>query len=205
VNRSLANVEENLKFLKERKGAKASEPLLNSHPNHAAKIAGHPLRGGPVKEKHPMAVLKIKGKPDEVRIELYEDEAPNAVAAFISLAEAKKFDGLTFARIGEGERLRLKPKDEEAWKDRLAFEPTVRDAGKGSLVLAREGGHNQTEFEILLKPAANSREMTIFGRVHAESGPAGAQLLQNLEEKDEIESIKIESKRSHDYKPEYLK
>lgn len=205
VNRSLANVEDNLKFLKEQKAAKASEPLLSSHPIRAAKVADHPMRGGPVKEKHPMAVLKIKGKADEVRIELYEDEAPNAVAAFISLAEAKKFDGLTFAKIGESERLRLKPKDEEAWKDRLAFEPTGRDAGKGSLVLAREGGHNQTEFEILLKPAANSKEMTIFGRVAAESGPAGAQLLQNLDEKDEIESIKIESKRSHEYKPEFLK
>jgi hypothetical protein len=33
----------------------------------------------------------------------------------------------------------------------------------------------------------------------------GAQMLQKLEEKDEIESVKIEYKRAHPYTPEYLK
>jgi peptidyl-prolyl cis-trans isomerase B (cyclophilin B) len=206
VNRSLAMVEENLKFLQSRKAAIANEPRLSAHPIQAPGVADHPLKTGPVKQKDPIAVLKFKGKPDEVRLELFEDEAPNAVAAFVSLVEQKYFDGLTFARINEDERLRIAAKKDNPSTAELAFEPTNRPAESGALALVRRGANNAaSEFEILLKPAGDAKEMTIFGRVFMEGGSGAALLLMRLEEKDEIEFIKIEKKRTHDYKPDYLK
>lgn len=206
VNRSLALVEENLKFLDSKMKGLASAPLLDAHPMRPAPDGKHPLSMGPVKEKHPMAVLKFKGKPDEIRLELFEDEAPNAVAAFVSLAEQKHFAGLAFTRVNSEERLRVNPKKENPPADELAFEPTARPVEAGSLAMVRKGANNAAaEFEIMLKPAGDLKEMTIFGRVFMEGGSAAAQVLQKLEDKDEIESITIEYKRSHEYKPEYLK
>ncbi|HZL71254.1 MAG TPA: peptidylprolyl isomerase [Planctomycetota bacterium] len=204
VNRSLAQVEENLKFLETRKAAAANEPQLNSHPIRAAGMADHPLKTGPVKEPHPQAVLKFKGKPDEVRIELFEDEAPNAVAAFVTLAEQKYFAGLTFARVGTDERVRVNAKKENPSPAEVAFEKTNRPAEFGSLALVRRGPNNAAaEFEFVLKPGGVPSDSTIFGKAFTE-GAAGA-LLAKLEDKDEIESVTIEKKRKHDYKAQYLK
>lgn len=204
VNRSLARVEENLKFLEERKRALAGAPMLDSHPLLTSKLPNHPMKTGPVKERHPGAVVKFKGKPDEIHIELFEDEAPNAVAAFISLVEQKYFEGLTFAKVSGDERLRLQPKKQDPSTAETAFEPTIRPAEPGALALVRRGPNNAAaEFDILLKASGDPKEMTIFGRVFMEGGAAA--LLPKLEEKDEIESIKIEHKRAHEYKPAYVK
>src|SRR5687767_10822724 len=52
------------------------------------------------KEKLPQVLLKTtKG---DVLIELYEDEAPNTVANFVSLVEKGFYDGLTFHRVLDG-------------------------------------------------------------------------------------------------------
>jgi peptidylprolyl isomerase/peptidyl-prolyl cis-trans isomerase B (cyclophilin B) len=50
--------------------------------------------------KLPQVLLKTnKG---EILLELYEDEAPNTVANFVSLVEQKFYDGLKFHRVIEG-------------------------------------------------------------------------------------------------------
>lgn len=208
VNRSLMHVEENLKFLESRKAALSTAPLLDAHPIRATRIPDHPLRMGPIKEKHPWAILKFKGKPAEIRIELFEDEAPNSVAAFVSLAEQKAFDGLTFARINTDERLRLVPSKDKPSTAEIAVETTVREPEAGSLAIVRRGGNNApAEFDILMKPVGKPGDATIFGRVYIEGGSEAALLLQTLGEKDEIESLRIDTgtKRKHEYKPVYLK
>jgi peptidyl-prolyl cis-trans isomerase B (cyclophilin B) len=206
VNRSLMHVEENLKFLESRKAALSTAPLLDAHPIRATKIPDHPLRMGPLKEKHPWAILKFKGKPDEIRIELFEDEAPNSVAAFVSLVEQKYFDGMAFTRINTDERLRLVPKKENPSTAEIAVEATVREPEAGSLALVRRGANNAAgEFDILLKPVGKPADGTVFGRVYIEGGSAAALMLQNLGEKDEIESLRIEIKRDHEYKPVFVK
>jgi cyclophilin family peptidyl-prolyl cis-trans isomerase len=51
-------------------------------------------------EPRPQVLLKTtKG---DIVIELFEDEAPNTVANFISLVERKFYDGLTFHRVIDG-------------------------------------------------------------------------------------------------------
>ena len=204
VTRSLQQVETNLKFLESQKTILANAPLLDSHPYRSGRLPNHPLKTGPVKEEHPRAVLKFKGKPDEIRIELFEDEAPNAVASFVSLVEQKYFDGMTFTRVNTDERLRLGPKKENPSPAELAFEPSVRAPETGTIALVRRGPHNSAaEFDILLKPSGSTGDVTVFGRVFTEGGAAA--LLPKLEEKDEIESIRMDRKRDHLYTPVYLK
>lgn len=206
VNRSLAMVEQNIQFRDKGKAVAQGEATLSTHPLQAAKVPNHPLQPGPIKERHPAATIRFKGKPEDVHLELFEDEAPNAVAAFISLAEQKYFEGMSFTRVGDGERLRLAPKKEGANASELAAEKTARAPEPGLLALVRKGPNNAAgEFEILLKSVGTTDEMTVFGRVYIEEHSAAAALLQKLEDKDVIESVKIDRKRDHEYKPEYLK
>ncbi|HEU4339885.1 MAG TPA: peptidylprolyl isomerase [Planctomycetota bacterium] len=207
VNRSLAQVEENLRFLESRKAGVAGERQLSTHPLHLKDLdpKSNPVKFGPTKQKDPRGVMRFKGMPEEVRLELYEDEAPNAVASFVSLAEQKYFEGLSFTRVGD-ERLRITAKEENPATQELAFEPTSRSGEIGSLALVRRGAHNASaEFEILLKPVRDAKEITIFGRISMEGSSPVHGLMHRLEEKDLIESVKIDFKRDHEYKPAYAK
>ncbi len=51
--------------------------------------------------KNPVATITMKNG-GLIKIELYPDKAPNTVNNFISLANSKFYDGLTFHRIEEG-------------------------------------------------------------------------------------------------------
>ena len=50
-------------------------------------------------EKKKLPQIQLKTSKGTVVLELYEDEAPNTVANFISLVEAGFYDGLTFHRV----------------------------------------------------------------------------------------------------------
>jgi len=199
VNRSRGFVVENLEFRKTQQDGMARKVWLDVHPIQSATIPNHPMRGEPVKEKHPILVLKFKGKPAVIRIELFEDEAPQAVASLVSLADKKYFDGLTFAKAGD-DRLQIQPKKEGAAEGELPIEPSSRPGDAGLLVMVRRGaGSAPAEFQILLKPAAKLKDVTIVGKLTSEGEVATT--LNAITDKDEIESLTVESKRTHDYGP----
>lgn len=52
--------------------------------------------------KKKLPQVEFKTSKGTVVIELYEDEAPNTVANFVSLVEAKFYDGLKFHRVIDG-------------------------------------------------------------------------------------------------------
>ncbi len=52
--------------------------------------------------KEPLPQVKLETSKGDVLLELFEDEAPNAVANFISLVERKFYDGLKFHRVIAG-------------------------------------------------------------------------------------------------------
>src|SRR5579871_6273939 len=63
-------------------------------------LTGALLNGAVAAEPLPQVLLHTtKG---DIVIELYEDEAPNTVANFISLVEKKFYNGLTFHRVIDG-------------------------------------------------------------------------------------------------------
>ncbi len=157
----------------------------------------------------------------DIEIELFENQAPESVANFISLVESGFYNGLIFHRVieqfmaqtgcpvGDGSSGPGYTIHGEAHK------PGARKYFRGTLGMALSGhpdsGGSQFFITFLPRPDLNGK-YTAFGRV-----TAGIDVLSDLvrvdpdskdEEKkkpaqmlDEIVSIEVLSKRDHDYQP----
>ncbi|MHC4448362.1 MAG: peptidylprolyl isomerase, partial [Planctomycetota bacterium] len=161
----------------------------------------------------PRAVLRTeKGL---IEVELYEEQAPNTVANFISLAESGFWDGTTFHRVipnfmaqggdpnsregaegvpgqgGPGYRIHDEHDREGA---RLHF--------TGSLSMANTGAPHTggSQFFLTVEPTPHlNGKHTVFGHV-----TRGLEVVRQLEMGDGLETVVITSKRDHDYVPQTL-
>lgn len=163
-----------------------------------------------------VALETDKGK---LVIELFEDQAPNTVANFISLVEAKKYDGIRFHRVfngfmaqgGDPNTLNEDPSDDGQGGPGYTikcecYRPDARLHFRGSLSMAHAGKdtggsqffitHLPTEW---LNPATDPqlKGHTVFGRVIE-----GIELVGSIRRADKITSAVVLRKRPHDYKPE---
>ena len=176
----------------------------------------------------PRVEMKIKGK-GSVILELYEDEAPETVANFISLVEAGFYDGIVFHYAANSYLVR------GGLVSMKGFEPTgytIYDEGRkpdrrhhfrGSIstwTLADKPNICCAEFSILRMPAPyfTRFNQTVFGRVI--EGMEIIDKIQNTKEinqedgsetvipnvvPDVIESMKVLRKRDHEYLPNIVK
>lgn len=162
--------------------------------------------------------VSIKTNKGDIELELFENEAPNTVANFISLVEAKKYDGIKFHRVipnfmaqgGDPNTLDDDPNNDGAGGPGYTikcecYAKNARKHFRGSISMAHAGkdtGGSQFFLTHLPTPHlnANEEEMrghTVFGRVIK-----GMEIVDGLEIGDEIESAAVERKRKHDYEPE---
>lgn len=169
----------------------------------------------PPEQANPQVLFKTtKG---DILLELFENEAPNTVANFISLVEAKEYDGVKFHRVipnfmaQGGDPL---SKDDNPRNDGTGgpgyvikcecYQPNARMHFRGSLSMAHAGkdtGGSQFFLTHLptshLNPSeAEQRGHTVFGRV-----VKGLDLAAALEIGDVIEKATVVRKRNHEYKP----
>lgn len=202
VERSLSVIRENREFDQSKKDAILKAPLLDVNPLTSAKVQKHPQRGSPVKEPHPVVELRVKDRKPPVRIELFEDEAPNAVANFIALCEEGYFNGLTFKKPDE-KRLQINVKTEGAKTFAIAFEKTFRPGDYGSLVMVRrpDGQNSGVEFQILLQSDDELQDATVFGQIFIDQQEMMNSARAILPDKETIEALKVDSKRDHKYEP----
>jgi cyclophilin family peptidyl-prolyl cis-trans isomerase len=161
--------------------------------------------------------VKMTTGKGEIVVELFENEAPNTVANFISLAEKGFYDGLSFHRViptfmaqggcpntregatgqpgtgGPGYNIKCE-----------AYEPDARRHFAGSLSMAHAGkdtGGSQFFITHLPTPhldqEVNPQSVhTVFGRV-----VEGLDVVRSLQVDDPIEQVEVIRKRNHDYKP----
>jgi cyclophilin family peptidyl-prolyl cis-trans isomerase len=161
--------------------------------------------------------VKMTTSKGEIVLELFENEAPNTVANFISLAEKGFYDGLTFHRViptfmaqggcpntregatgqpgtgGPGYNIKCE-----------AYEPNARRHFAGTLSMAHAGkdtGGSQFFITHLPTPHLDQEVRpesvhTVFGRVIE-----GLDVVRELEVDDPIEKVEVVRKRNHDYKP----
>ena len=160
----------------------------------------------------PQVVLKTsKG---DIVIELFEDEAPNTVANFVSLIEKGYYDGLTFHRVidgfvaqggcpncdgtgGPGYHIPCECKRENAVKH-----------ARGSLSMAHAGKDTGGSQFFLCYDALQHLDgkHTVFGQV-----VKGMDVADKLNRTgrgtpaDKIQEAKVLRKRNHEYKPTTLK
>jgi len=202
VTRALGSLERNVKFDAEGKEARLKEYRLLSHPRQFVELKDakdSPYKWGPVPPTNP--VVEIELSSGTVKAELFEDEAPNAVAAFIKLADQKYFDGLKWELVGGDERVQTQPKAENAVDLTLAPEDSKKPAEAYSLVLVKkEPGVSGSQFQILLRSVPALKDATVFGTVNE-----GMLNLKSVKKDDVIKAVRIISKRDHPYEPTPLK
>jgi cyclophilin family peptidyl-prolyl cis-trans isomerase len=194
---SLPRLREKLVELRREPDRKAEADAVEREIN---RIMDSPLAIGPRKERHPEIVLHVKDKDGQskgtIPVELFEDEAPNTVAALVSLAESGAFKGAKIALVDTDARLHVTGAKQDY---AIPFESTAREGLVGSLVLVRQGQNNAAaEFQILLKSADLPKDATICGIVPT---PFAMNLARELKADDTIDSVTVEKKRSHEYKP----
>lgn len=154
----------------------------------------------------------------DIEIELFEDDAPNTVANFISLVEKKYYDGIRFHRVIQGFMAQGGcPHSREGDPgtpgtggpgytiDCEVYGENPRRHFAGSLSMAHAGrdtGGSQFFLTHLPTPHLN-RDMnpngahTVFGRV-----VNGMDVVAGLQVNDEILSATVTRKRNHEYKPQ---
>lgn len=160
----------------------------------------------------------FKTNKGDIELELFENEAPNTVANFVSLVEAKKYDGIKFHRIipnfmaqgGDPNTLDDDPSNDGQGGPGHTIQcecygENARKHFRGSISMAHAGkdtGGSQFFLTHLPTPHLNPNPErmtghTVFGRVIK-----GMDVVDGLEVGDEIESAVVERKRKHKYEPE---
>ncbi|MHC4099375.1 MAG: peptidylprolyl isomerase [Planctomycetota bacterium] len=157
-------------------------------------------------------ILTARGR---IVVELFENEARNTVANFISLAESGFYDGTTFHRVmpnfmSQGGDPNTKPgatgvpgsgspgyliKDEHTLGG-------ARNHFTGSLAMAKTNEPNTAGCQFYIThtaPAHLNGQHTVFGRT-----VEGLEVARSLEVGDVIETVTVLSKRDHEYVPETL-
>ncbi|MGQ0637692.1 MAG: peptidylprolyl isomerase [Planctomycetaceae bacterium] len=163
----------------------------------------------------------FKTSRGEILLELFENEAPNTVANFISLVEGKAYDGTTFHRVeplfvaqgGDPNTLDADPSNDgyggpgyciacECYAEnaRKHFQGSIsmahagKDTGGSQFFLTHQPTAHLNYFEG--KPEANH---TVFGRIIK-----GLDVALALKKGDKLEQATVVRKRKHDYVPEKM-
>lgn len=163
----------------------------------------------------------FKTNRGDIVLELFENEAPNTVASFMSLVEAKKYDGIKFHRVipmfmaqgGDPNSLDDDPSNDGQGGPGYmikceCFEKSARRHFRGSLSMAKTAAPNTGGSQFFLThlptPHLNANVdaqsgHTVFGHI-----VEGLDVAASLKKDDKIESATVTRKRPHEYKPETL-
>lgn len=159
----------------------------------------------------------FKTNKGDITLELFENEAPNTVANFVSLVEAGKYDGIKFHRVipnfmaqgGDPNTLDDDPSNDGGGGPGYTipcecYREDARKHFQGSLSMAHAGKDTGgSQFFLTHLPTAHlnpnvERQSghTVFGRVIK-----GLDVALGLQIGDKIESAKVVRKRDHAYAP----
>ncbi|MFN0195885.1 MAG: peptidylprolyl isomerase, partial [Planctomycetaceae bacterium] len=169
----------------------------------------------PEAEQNPRVLIKTsKG---DVLIELFENEAPNTVANFISLVESKTYDGTSFHRVipnfmiqgGDPNSKDADPNNDGQGGpgytiDCECYSETARKHFSGSLSMAHRGKDTGgSQFFITHLPTSHlntnveqKRGHTVFGRVIE-----GLDIARSIQQGDLLDEASVVRKRDREYKP----
>jgi cyclophilin family peptidyl-prolyl cis-trans isomerase len=192
VERAAGSLEKNMKFEEQQKTLRLKESSLQTHPRTLPQSKDPRLQWNPLPQPRPVAELETP--TGSVKIELFEDEAPNAVANFVKRAELKHWDGAKVDLENTDEALVVR-KDAEGT---LPAEATALPGTAGSLVLLAD--RPAGAFKVLLKDVADLKDATVFGIV-----TEGLERLKSLKKDDALKAVRIASKRDRPYEPEIQK
>lgn len=184
------------------------------------------------RERDDLPQVRITTTRGDLVVELFEDQAPNTVANFITLVEQGFYEGLTFHQVIPSQIAMTGDSTGDASGNagyRIADESDREDARatfRGSLVMAKladprsstgqtlpNSASSQFFFTFMPLPWVN-REHTVFGRVIEGIGTLAAiTRVDPTTKKEEAEpegtpdrilNMEVIRKRSHEYQPQVL-
>ena len=166
-----------------------------------------PAPGTPTPEKEstmpePLPQVTLETTKGKIVLELAEDDAPNTVANFISLAEKGFYNGLTFHRVIpdfmiQGGDPTGTGSGGPGYVIADEFSPRLKHA-RGVISMANAGpntGGSQFFITHVEAPHLDGKH-AIFGKV-----TQGMDVVDRIQVGDKIEKVTIDRKRSHPYKP----
>jgi cyclophilin family peptidyl-prolyl cis-trans isomerase len=160
--------------------------------------------------------VKLTTGKGDILVELYENEAPNTVANFISLVEKGFYDGLSFHRVLPGFMAQGgDPSGDGTGGPGYTIEcecdePNARMHFRGSLSMAksRDPDTGGSQFFLTFRPTPHlDKQHTVFGRViegldvMTELTRRNPQDFGRLPEPDKIVKAEVVRKRDHAYTP----
>jgi cyclophilin family peptidyl-prolyl cis-trans isomerase len=160
----------------------------------------------------------LKTNKGDIELELFENEAPNTVANFISLVEKGFYDGLTFHRVvGQLAAQAGSPKGDGTGGPGYTirsecYQPNHRLHFRGSLSMANRGRDTGgSQFFIAFRPLKElDGKYTVFGRVVRgmevlarlqRRDPQPGDEEEQLPKPDKILEARVLRKRPHPYEP----
>jgi peptidyl-prolyl cis-trans isomerase B (cyclophilin B) len=167
-------------------------------------VAGDPQPTDP-KEKamaEPLPQVTIKTDKGDIVLELAEDDAPNTVANFISLAEKGFYDGLTFHRVIpdfmiQGGDPTGTGRGGPGYTIADEISPKLKHA-RGVISMANAGpntGGSQFFITHVATPWLDGKH-AIFGKV-----VKGLEVVDAIRQGDKMNKVTVDRKRNHEYKP----
>lgn len=178
--------------------------------------------GGKAEAAEELPQVVLKTSKGDIVIELYEDEAPNTVANFVSLVEKGHYNGTIFHRVIEGFMAQGgDPTGTGRGGPGYAIPcectlPNARKHQRGSLSMAHAGkdtGGSQFFlcFDTDATSGLNGRH-TVFGQVvqgmdvldKIQRGDRANNGMVPKDQADKIVEAKVVKKRNHDYVPKTL-
>ena len=150
--------------------------------------------------------IQIETERGNITIELFEDDAPNTVANFISLAEQGYYDNLNFHRVipdfmTQGGCPEGTGTGGPGYRFGDECMPNRRHDAPGVLSMANAGpGTNGSQFFIThgAQPHLDSKH-TVFGKV-----TDGLDTVNAIQQGDGMNRMVVLQKRDHEYKVETL-
>lgn len=162
----------------------------------AVSTSGHPATG---------RVAVIKTNKGTIKIALYEKDAPITTKNFISLAQRKFYDGLTFHRVAPNFVIQGGDPNGDGTGGsgkaiRLEVSPNLKHDSAGVVAMARTSDPNSatSQFYITLAPTPFlDMQYAVFGRVIE-----GLDVVKHIEIGDVMKTVRIvEPTKSHKSSP----
>ena len=183
--------------------AQAQPNILMADKEPAA--PAQPAEPTPPKEKpmtEPLPQVTIETNKGKIVLELAEDDAPNTVANFISLAEKGFYNGLLFHRVIPNFMIQGgDPKGTgtggPGYTIADEFSPKLKHT-RGVISMANAGpntGGSQFFITHVATPWLDGKH-AVFGKV-----TAGMDVVDAIQQGDKMIKVTVDRKRNHEYKP----
>lgn len=155
-------------------------------------------------------VLTLNTTKGVIKIELFEDDAPNTVASMVKLTKNKFFDGLTFHRFVQGFVIQGGDPNGNGSGGpgyRLKSEVSKRNHFRGTVGMACTGPKSNTEGSQFYICLSNNQSVRALSGKYVAIGRVieGMDVAEKLRANDKMTTVTVGNLRDHEYEPKVIK